>query len=145
MNRWQEFAAEFVGKLGWLTVPLPAWAIGSYCLLLGLAGVCGASEVRLKAVQRLVLIGVAGLAVISVFVAMWCANTPTSYKELVLHGTGHIPGVQGRYFIPFAFPVMLALSSRRLGVGSKWLLGLAAVIVLVVNGVALVTIRSTYY
>ena len=144
-DRWQEFAAQFVGKFGWLSVNLPVWAVWTYCVLLGLVALTGAAEIRITVVQRLVFLGVVALGVAAVFIAMWCANTPKSYNQAVLQGVGHIPGVQGRYFIPFAFPLLSALSVTRLRVNRKWLLVLAAVTIITVNAVALQTIRHAFY
>ena len=144
-DRWPEFAAQFVGKFGWLSVSLHVWVIWVYCILLGLVALTGAAEIRVTIVQRLVFLGVVAAGVTAIFMAMWCANTPKSYNEAVLSGVGHIPGVQGRYFIPFAFPLLLALSMTRLRVSRKGLLVLATVTIFTVNAAALYTIQNTFY
>jgi uncharacterized membrane protein len=141
----RDFAAEFVGRLGWMAVVLPGWCIGLYLLLLGLAAVTDAWEIRLTAGQRLMCLGVAAAAMISVFVGMWCAETTRAHKDAILQSGGYIAGVQGRYFIPFALPLLLGISNGRWRVQRKWLLALAAVTILTVNAVALEKIRSTYY
>lgn len=140
-----DLPAEFVGKLGWLVVTLPDWALWAYVALLGCVSLTGTAAVRMTAGHRVVFLGVVGLAVGSMLVALWCANTPQDYRVAVLHGDGVVPGVQGRYFIPFALPLLLAFSNTRLRVNRKWLLGMAAVAVLTVNAVALQRIHSTYY
>jgi uncharacterized membrane protein len=143
--RWPEFASEFVGKLGWLVVSLPEWVIWLYFLLLGFVAMTGTAENRMKPGHRLVCLGVVAVAVISIFIGMWCAEVPPDYRNIVLHGAGHVPGVQGRYFIPFAFPLLLAFSSTRLRVNRKWLLAIAAVTIVTVHAVALEEIHRVYY
>jgi uncharacterized membrane protein len=143
--RWPEYASEFVGKLGWLVVSLPEWVIWLYFLLLGFVALTGTAANDMKAGHRLVCLGVVAVAVISIFIGMWCAEVPPDYRDSVLHGAGHVPGVQGRYFIPFAFPLLLAFSNTRLRVKQKWLLAIAAVTIVTVHAVALEEIHRVYY
>lgn len=140
-----DFAAEFIGKLGWLAVVLPSWSIWLYFLLLGLVALTDISAIRLTAGDRLACVGVAAVAITSVFIGMWCAEITRPHIETILQGTGLVPGVQGRYFIPFAPPLLLAISSTRLRVERKWLLAIAAVTIFTVNAVALQEIHRTYY
>ena len=144
-DRWPDLAVEFVGKLGWLVVNLPTWAVWLYLAMLSAVALAGTVKARLTTLQRLVCLGIAGAAVASTFVATWCTETPVAYKENVLHGLGDISGVQGRYFIPFAFPLLLALSNTRWRVDGKRLFTFAAVIILLVNGLAVQRIYATYY
>jgi uncharacterized membrane protein len=144
-DRWPEYAAEFVGKLGWLAVRLLQWAVWLYWALLGAVSLTGTAAARLKPVHRLVCLGVVAVAVASIFIGMWCAEVPVDYREGVLHGVGHVPGVQGRYFIPFALPVLLVFSNTLLRVNWKWLLAAVAVVVVTVNAIALVKIEQTFY
>jgi len=143
--RWTEYASEFVGKLGWLVVRLPEWAIWLYFLLLGCVSLTGMSEARLKVGHRLVCLGVVAVATASIFVGMWCAEVPPDYRDGVLHGVGHVPGVQGRYFIPFVLPLLLAFSITWLRVKWKWLLAAAMLVLITINAVALQRIDRTYY
>jgi uncharacterized membrane protein len=143
--RYQEYAMEFVGKLGWLVVRLPQWAVWLYFGLLGLAALTGTATARMKASHRVVCLCVVALASTSIFVGMWCAEVPPDYRDGVLHGVGHVPGVQGRYFIPFALPLLLVFSNTLLRMNRKWLLAVAAMVIVTVNAVALEEVRSTYY
>ncbi len=73
-------------------------------------------------------------------------ETPTVYvQQYVLRGIGHVPGVQGRYFIPFALPLCLLLSNSRLRLSSRWIAGFAFLAICVGSGAAWITIRRTYY
>jgi uncharacterized membrane protein len=139
------FAAQFVGRLGWLAVFLPSWTIVAYYLLLVFAALTDTSEIRMTTGYRLVCLGVVAVAVASVFIGMWCAETTQSHRDTVLHSGGFVPGVQGRYFIPFALPLLLAISGTPLRVNRKYLLAIAAVTVFTVNAVAIYDIRTTYY
>ena len=153
MRTWSvygiDFAAEFVGRLGWLVVVLPYWTIWLYLLLLGFVALTDTSEIPITAGYRLVCLSVVAVALASVFIGMWCAETPRPDIDKVLQGAGLVPGVQGRYFIPFALPLLLALSntsfSRKLHVNRNWLLAIASVTIFTVNAVALQEIRITYY
>ena len=140
-----DFASEFVGKLGWLAVVLPSWTIWLYILLLLFAALTDTSEIRLTPSNRLLCLGVVAVSLTSVFIGMWCAEITRPHLDTVVQGIGLVPGVQGRYFIPFALPFLLAISGFRLRVHRKWLVGIAAVTILTVNAVALQEIHSTYY
>ena len=138
-----DFAAEFIGKLGWLAVTLPAWSIGLYFLLLVM--LAATSEVRPTAANRVLCVGLAITAISSVFIGMWCAETTRPHTLTVLQGTGLVAGVQGRYFIPFALPLLLGISAVWRRINRKWLPAAAAVTIFAVNAVAVQEIRGTYY
>ena len=144
-SQGRDFAAQFVGRLGWMAVVLPSWTTWTYLLLLVFAALTDTSQIRLTTAQRLLCLTIVAIAVTSVFVGMWSAETTRAHRDSVLHGSGYIAGVQGRYFIPFAFPLLLALSNTRLRVDRRWLLALAALVILSVNAVALQRIHATYY
>ena len=110
---------------------------GCTCGLLGLVALTGTATVRMKAAHRLVCLCVVAIASTSIFIGMWCAEVPPDYRDGVLHGVGHVPGVQGRYFIPFALPLLLVFSNTLLRVNRKWLLAIAAMVIVTVNAVAL--------
>jgi uncharacterized membrane protein len=139
----RDFASEFVGKLGWLAVVLPAWCIWLYFLLLALVALT--TSTRMTVSYRLVCLGVVAAAITSTFVGMWCAETTRAHTATVLQGIGLVPGVQGRYFVPFALPLLLAISCAAFKMDRRWLLGLAACTALTVNAAALQEIRKTYY
>jgi uncharacterized membrane protein len=137
-----DIASQVIGRLGWLAVMLPSWCIWVYFALLGLVAL---AEDGLKAVtQRLVCLGVAAVGIASVFVAIWCAETTRTYSDTVLSGAGIVPGVQGRYLIPFVLPLLLAISAD-FRIERRWLIGIASVTIFTVNAVALNEIHRTYY
>jgi uncharacterized membrane protein len=144
-ERWRDLAAEFVGTFGWLSIPLPAWSVWLYVLLLVYTALAGTKEVVVKLSERLVFAGVGVLGLAFTFITIWCANTPDSYRDSALYGSGFVLGVQGRYFIPFSYPLLVALSNLRLRVNRKWLWRLTAVTIVVVNAVALEQILRGFY
>ena len=137
---------EFVGVLGWLNVPLPAWITVLFLgLLAGIATFGGGRSVRFTARDRLVLAlaGVVGFG--ATYLSAFAGLTKMFLATEIAHGHGVVPGLQGRYFIPLALPLLLALSSRRFRIHA----GLAAMAVLgfafIANAVALNRIAGTYY
>jgi hypothetical protein len=143
--RWDDFTGQIIGRLGWLAVKLPEWAVWLYVALLAFVALTGTALARLKWPHRVVCLGIVALATASIYIGMFCAEVPVDYRNGILHDVGHIPGVQGRYFIPFVFPLMLALANRRLRLHRKWLLAGAAAVVVTVNAMALENIESTFY
>jgi uncharacterized membrane protein len=137
-----DFGSQLIGRLGWMAVVLPAWSVVLYALLL----VFLALTDSLKAVarDRIVCVAVVAVAAASVFIGMWCAETTRTQMQTVLQGTGLVLGVQGRYFIPFVLPLLLAISARW-RVDRRWLIGIASVTIFTVNAVALSQIHHTYY
>jgi uncharacterized membrane protein len=145
MARWQEYASEFIGKLGWLSVKLPDWAVCLYFATLGLVALTSTQHSRLNTTHRLACLIVIAMATASIFVGMWCAEVPVDYREGVLHGAGHVPGVQGRYFIPFGFPLLLFFSNGLVRLNRRWLAAIAAVVIVTVHAVALQRVDNLYY
>jgi uncharacterized membrane protein len=141
--RGVDIASQVIGRLGWLAVVLPSWCIWVYVALLGLVAL--AADGLKTVTQRLVCLGVAAVGIASVFVAIWCAETTRSYSDTVLAGSGIVPGVQGRYLIPFVLPLLLAISGGWLRIDRKWLLAVVSLTIFTINAVALREIHRTYY
>jgi uncharacterized membrane protein len=101
------YAAQLVGKLGWLDVPLPVALIVSYLLLLlALLAIDGSPGVVVRRWQRWTVAGVTiggAAAVIASQYVMW---TPV--------GASFVEGVQGRYFLPLAVAAIWCCH------GSRW-------------------------
>ena len=97
---------QFVGVLGWFDTFLPTALHVSYGgLLILAAGVGGESDFALDAVRRTMLILLAlGIVVLMPLI---------SYLAFTAVGAEQIIGMQGRYFIPFAPVVLLALHNRK--------------------------------
>ena len=145
ISRGRDLTVEFVGRLGWLIVAIPLWTTWLYVALLVLVSLTSARQIRLSPLHRLVSLGLFCGALVSMFIALWCANTPESYKDGVLHGLGVVSGVQGRYLIPFAFPLLLSLANTRLRLGGRLLTIVAVAVIITVNSIATDRIHQTFY
>ena len=110
----------FVGRLAYLTVPLPQPLVWTYLAFLAVVACTQTWKVRLKAYQRTLVIFLFAASFISIFVVLFIVETPNSYlSHRIVAGTGYINGVQGRYFIPVALLLLIALSNRILRVPAR--------------------------
>ena len=139
------YLSEFVGRLGWLVVALPGWLVAIYCLLLGGAALGDGKGIELRRGHRVACVCVAGVAMFAVFFGMWCAEIPVDYRNILLQGIGDIPGVQGRYFIPFSFPLLLAMANRRIRWPRKRLTAMALAVITAANVIALHEVWRTFF
>ncbi len=96
------YFAEFIGKLGWFDVYLPAGAILLYYGLLS-AG-AWTTRVTLTLRQRFWFAALFFASALTVFVTIYCTWSTV--------GAGLVDGVQGRYFLPAAPLLLLALCRR---------------------------------
>ncbi len=136
---------QFIGRLGWLAVILPRWTVYLYAALLVAVALTSDVGSRLDFTRRSVALGAAVAGAGLIFVGIWCANTTQEDLVNILHGDPYIVGLQGRYFIPFAFPLLLGISGIRPWINRRWLAGIAGVAILTTNAVALQAVRTTYY
>ena len=93
------YATEMVGGLGWLTVSLPMIVTIFVFVTLVLSSVA-----RVTRAQRVLAIGVAVATIFIIELSQYIAWTPV--------GASIVEGVQGRYFVPIA-PLLLIAISRR--------------------------------
>ena len=138
------FLEEFVGKLSWLDIRLPAWVPWLYLALLflvagaGRAGPLGPNDRSLSRWQRILLVGIFLLNVGATHAVFWTVEMP--HQALVTDmaaGRGLIPGLQGRYLIPFALLPLIAASGVATRLRGRWIAVPALTLVVVVNAVAL--------
>ena len=100
------YAAQLVGKLGWLDVPLPHLFVASYLLLLvALLVVDGSRQVEAHAWQRWLVGGAAAGCLVLVSASQYALWTPL--------GATVVEGVQGRHLLPIAVAAIWAFHSRR--------------------------------
>jgi uncharacterized membrane protein len=138
-----QYTAQLVGILGWLDLPLSRWLYPTALALLGLAIVSALldrpSEPMLLR-WRLVFLASAILGCALVFGALYLSWTKT--------GETIVAGVQGRYFLPFAAPFVIAIAGLW-GAGGRLaaLLGVVAVATLYAIGMpdVIVAIVGRYY
>ena len=141
------YATEFVGCMGWITIPLPKALVVVYLVYLVLIALVSDSGIKLTSADRLICAGVVVGCVMAVFALLWVLEMRLSYlaAEIELLHRGGVPGIQGRYFIPFAPVFFLLLANGWARVKSSWIVLSSAAIVLVSGGVALAAVHNAYY
>jgi hypothetical protein len=146
----EEYLEEFVGKLGPLSIRLPVWIPWVYLGLLLVLAVVYRAGPRLSIGQRLLLLGILLLNVGSLFAVVWTTELPRAALAAEFPaGRGVISGVQGRYLIPLAPLLLLAVSGivrfRDSGRGpSRWVFLPVLALVAIVNAVALDLVWNRY-
>jgi uncharacterized membrane protein len=143
----KEYLAEFVGNLGWVEMPLPGWIVWSYISMLVFVALTQTRQAAMNWTQRWLLVSVFAVYAASLFIMVWTFEMPKSYVVVseVLSGPLRIEGVQGRYFIGFAFPLFVALSFARFHRWEQYMTGLACAFIAVANSVALWLVLAGYY
>ena len=107
------YLTEMIGSnLGWLNIPVCALLAIGYLLILVLqvSGNDDMSGIRLDLPVKSILGGVSLLVFALIFV--------TLYGQWTAYGYDKILGVQGRYFLPLLFPLILALKPKRFAEGA---------------------------
>jgi uncharacterized membrane protein len=103
---WETYLAMFVGVLGLLAVPLPAWAWHLGLLAILLAALT-AWPIRLSRPLAALFFGAAAISIVLLSVIEFASETTTQYRRHeILAGTGVAAGIQGRYYIPYAFALL---------------------------------------
>jgi uncharacterized membrane protein len=136
--------AEFVGVFGWLFARLPVWAVLLYLVALVCAGITS-TGLQLSWLQRGVLFAAAALGCLACVLAMWLITPNFFIQQDVLHNRGTFWGIQGRHFIPFAFPGLAFLSNRYFRVGLFWRVVSITIVVIAVNAAGILSIKRSYY
>lgn len=107
------YLTEMIGSnLGWLNIPVCALLAMGYLLVLVLqvSGNDDMSGIRLDLPVKSILGGVSLLVFALIFV--------TLYGQWTAYGYDKILGVQGRYFLPLLFSLILALKPKRFAEGA---------------------------
>ncbi len=130
------YPEQFIGKLGWLDTALPVWFCRLAWVVLGGAflSVAAGAAWRPWAAAGMVVLGV-----VATFGAEYLAWTPV--------GKPVIDGVQGRYFLPFAAVLALAVPGFP-AVGRRvlpWALAGVLILMLLVPPVMLRSLVLRYY
>jgi uncharacterized membrane protein len=138
-------AGEFVGRLGYLSVYLPYWAVLSYLILLVALALSQSGSLILTIKQKFLLAIIVVSSAIGLCAVLWTlAATPGLIARLG-DRSAFVPGLQGRYFISFCLPAFMLLSNRRMRVSGKPVIVSALLIIGVVNLSAVAAIWNTYY
>lgn len=102
------YLRQLTGVFGWLNLPAPDWVCPVLLLLIGLIVFLTDNPpgATMGFAPRIALLCTALLGSALVFLLIYMSwNAP---------GAAHVEGIQGRYFIPFCLPFLLALSNGSL-------------------------------
>lgn len=105
----KDWVTGFVGLFGWLNVPLP-WAFILFYVIWLLVSAVLETVINRTFLSRRILGFVSVACYVLVATAEYVVWTPSLGNGKV--GQLLIIGVQGRYFIPFAFPLLLLLANK---------------------------------
>lgn len=105
----ESWMTGFVGLFGWLNVPMPMAFVLFYIVLLLFSAVIE-TVINQSCLSRPLLGLVAAACYVLVATAEYVIWTPGLGNGKV--GQDTIIGVQGRYFIPFAFPILLLFVNK---------------------------------
>jgi len=134
---WKYWLVQFVGQLGWLNASLPRWLPCFYITVLLFVPAVSGDGALLSARQRVAAAGAFAISALSVFALMWVMGKGPEATS--------IPGVQGRYFIPFAPLLLLLLCNRRLTLSGRYLSLVAVLSVILTELVTVGTLLGRYY
>jgi len=138
-----EYATEFVGKLGWLSVALPFWLVCTYLATLTALALRSEGTLWVSFRSRFVCLAVVVGSVVSICVLLWTMEMrEAAYSKLadVVQ-----PGVQGRYFIPLAPIFCLLFANRRFRLNDTVTVAVCVILVLVSNYTAIAAVHRIYY
>jgi len=146
-NLGSVYATEFVGCMGWISIPLPQWLVWTYLGFLVFLAFSSTSGERITTSDRAVSAVVVGGSIIFVFAAIWALEIRQAYlaNEVIRLHRGLITGIQGRYFIPFAPAILLLLANSRFRVKSGLVVAASVLMVLTGSAVALAAVQEAYY
>jgi uncharacterized membrane protein len=142
-RHWRDYIVSFIGQLGWLDAGLPPTYYRAAMAMLVVAAVASALGIRgerVGAVGRLLVAGAILTGAAGVFAIQ--------YLTWTLPGSGIIDGIQGRYFLPLALPVVAlfpALGDTRLARLHQALVLVVVAFPIVTLGVVMHTIVVRYY
>jgi uncharacterized membrane protein len=131
-----DYRDQFVGRLGWVDIPLSGVLIAAVFFLLLATALT--SDISITASTRIFALLLALLVCLSVSASQYIVWTPV--------GATHMEGIQGRYFLPVALILLLPFAAilrrRRLSLAVTVLYALAAV---AINIDAFVLLVRRYY
>ena len=135
----------FVGTLGWLTVQLPSWLVCIYFALLVTAAATQTRATRFSLAVRGLVLVFAAAAVANTLAAAWAVNVPeVVIDKPLLWEQARVP-MQGRYWIPIAFPMLVLFSTGRTRLSPLYFALIAAGVAVLASAVALYMVGTTYY
>ena len=123
------YVGMFIGNFGLLAVPLPGRVSQGCALALVVLGLTG-FERRVPRNLVFCAMAAAAISIALVSVVTFASELLIRNRGEVLAGTALAPGIQGRYYIPYAFTVLLALTLPAVGYRARTAVAALAVVVL---------------
>ncbi|MEY3218710.1 MAG: hypothetical protein RIT27_67 [Pseudomonadota bacterium] len=112
---------EWVGRLGWLEIPLPMWFVMVHLSALVIYALTDSNyPLKLNLLSKFLILFVFALGILVVFTTLYIIETP-------LLKLPYIDGLQGRYFIPLGILPFLLLQNRLFYFSNKVLVILSTV------------------
>jgi len=128
----------WIGKFGWLDTPLPTWFYFAFGLLaLSLVATDRVSGVRIALWQRVLLAGIAVVAVALILFSLYLVSNPV--------GARNIRSLQGRYLIPIMPLVLIALHGKLARTSSAWFYRFIPVFLIMVQVMTITVLLRRYY
>lgn len=104
ISSFSQYSVEFIGKFGWLTVPLPNWLIFYiYFVIICVALMDGNQVFRLSFVSRIVFSLLFIILILLVFVSQYLTWMPVGANTMA---------IQGRYLIPFSLLLFIPFQTN---------------------------------
>ncbi|AGK97869.1 DUF2142 domain-containing protein [Clostridium pasteurianum] len=100
------YLKSFIGILGWLDTKLPNYIIYSYVIVLIVASLINNENEKINFKNRIILL--------LLFLSIGILVVTALYITYTLVGGSTVEGVQGRYFIPIALLLFLALGIKNI-------------------------------
>jgi uncharacterized membrane protein len=123
------YAAQFIGRLGWLDTPLPIpMVLGYFGFLVVFTFVDAGPEATVRRWQRAVLAVASALSIVAIGAAMYVL-------------VGRIEGIQGRYYHPVALAAVWVLHTERWG--RAWPMSRKRLVTALLTAVSLVVTLAT--
>jgi uncharacterized membrane protein len=146
LTAWgHDYLAMFVGVLGLLNVRLPNWAWEGALGAVTLAAITGFDK-RLPRRVALLFFAAAALSIVVVQIITFASETTIAYRETrIRDGSGLAFGIQGRYYIPYAFALLAPLGLLRVPRQALSLSGVALAVVVLTSIPAYYALYEAYW
>jgi uncharacterized membrane protein len=135
---WPTYIDWFTGVLGWLDTWLPRWIYDTFPLvLLAAAGLDSGEGRAMKLSERGLVAAICGVTLLLIATSQYITYSAPMANL--------VRGVQGRYFIPLAVPMLLLLYNRKVKVPGRWLGAAVTVYCAAVLVVTCASLVERYY
>lgn len=137
------YLTEVVGFLGTLSLPLPAWLVAVYLVVLLILMITAPPGLPASGSKRAWAAGLFAASITAIFFLLFTFETARA-KLAVFSPESYVDGMQGRYAIPI-FPLLFFVLGQRRTLPPAVAWGMAVVTVLIANVTAWWLLRTTLY